>query len=324
MSRARWRTARAPAAAPLVAALLAGCGSGQAAKPGSGSTAASSSGGGTVTISAANGKVTVPRMPRRIVSLSPTSTEDLFAIGAGHQVVAVDDQSNYPPRAPHTKLSSYRPNVEAIASYHPDLVVVSSEGPSDVVTGLSKVHIPVISDPAAKNLAQAYGEIERLGTATGHREQAQRVVTHMRTRLAALVRSVGDRGRGLSVYHEVSPDGYSATSQTFVGQIYRQFGLRDIADKAARKSASDYPKLSAEYVIGANPDLVVLSDTVCCAQTPAKVAKRPGWKRIAAVCRHEVVPVNDDIASRWGPRILLFAGRVAEAIRTARPAGASP
>jgi len=100
--------------------------------------------------------------PHRIVSLSPTATEDLFAIGAGPQVVAVDDQSNYPLNAPKTKLSGYTPNAEAIASYQPDLVVVSAN-PSALIAALGKLHIRTLLAPPAKNLAGAYTQLEQLG-----------------------------------------------------------------------------------------------------------------------------------------------------------------
>src|SRR5437868_1088672 len=121
-----------------------------------------------VTVHAANGQVQVKVRPTRIVSLSPTATEDLFAVGAGAQVVAVDDQSSYPAKAPRTKLSGYTPNAEAIAGYNPDLVVVSNDG--GLVSSLQKLGLTVLLEPAAANLPQAYDEIRQLGAATGHDE----------------------------------------------------------------------------------------------------------------------------------------------------------
>src|SRR3954453_15848649 len=106
---------------------------------------------------AANGRLTLAAKPVRIVSLSPTATEDLFAIGAGKQVVAVDSQSNYPARAPRTKLSAYTPNVEAIAAYRPDLVV-ASYAPRGFLPALVKLKIPVLVQGTAVNLADAYGQ----------------------------------------------------------------------------------------------------------------------------------------------------------------------
>ncbi len=95
-----------------------------------------------VTVTAGNGKVTISKRPARIVSLSPTATETLFAIGAGAQVVAVDDQSDFPKAAPRTTLSGYTPNVEAIAALRPDLVVISFD-PKGLSEALGRLGIPV-------------------------------------------------------------------------------------------------------------------------------------------------------------------------------------
>jgi len=264
-----------------------------------------------ITVTAANGSVTLTQRPLRIVSLSASATEDLFAIGAGAQVIAVDDQSNYPAQAPMTKLSAFRPNAEAIAAYNPDLVVVSGSG---IVSSLERLGITVILDPAAKNLGEAYNQIRQLGAATGHPKRAATVVKSMQVELTKLIRSVPNRSRHLKVFHELSPDLYSATSATFIGQVYKLFGFRNIADDAD-PTHSGYPKLSGEYVIAANPDLVVLSDTKCCAQSAATVAERPGWTNVTAVKRNGVVPVSDDIASRWGPRVVDFVRLVAQVAR---------
>lgn len=263
-----------------------------------------------VTIRAANGSVTITKKPVRIVSLSPTSTETLYAIGAGKQVVAVDDLSNYPRRAPRTKLSGYQPNVEAIAAYRPDLVVVRSQAG---VAELEKLRIKVLQHPEAATLAAAYRQINQLGRATGHARLGANVVKRMRTRISSSVRSVQRRARTLSVYHELTTDYYSVTSRTFIGQIYKLFGLRNIADAAG--GASDYPKLSGEYIIAADPDLIVLADSKCCGQRHATVAARPGWSTIKAVRNRRVVAIDDDVASRWGPRVMQFVESVAAAVR---------
>ncbi|HZT84664.1 MAG TPA: ABC transporter substrate-binding protein [Gaiellaceae bacterium] len=253
------------------------------------------------------------RYPHRIVSLSPTVTEDLFAIGAGKQVVAVDNDSNYPARAPRTKLSGLTPNVEAIAGYHPDLVLISYD-PGNVAAQLRKLGIKVVDEPAANDLKQAYGEILGLGRLTGHTRGARAVVHSMRTQLAAIVRSVPKTRRHLRVYHELDPTYYSATSKTFIGSIYRLFGFRNIAD-AADSSGGGYPQLSGEYIVASDPQIIVLADTRCCGQSYATVASRPGWATISAVRHHRVVSANDDVASRWGPRIVQFARTVARIAR---------
>jgi iron complex transport system substrate-binding protein len=265
-----------------------------------------------VTIHAANGDVVIKTRPTRVVSLSPSSTEDIFAVGAGKQVIAVDDQSDYPKSAPRTKLSGFTPNAEAIASYNPDLVVVSNDG--GIVAQLEKLGVTVVLEPAPDNVAGAYDEIRQLGQATGHTEQATTVVRSMQKQLTTLIRSVPKASRHLKIYHELDPTYYTATSSTFIGRIYKLFGFRDIAD-AADTTHSGYPQLSAEYIVASDPDIVVLADSICCGQSASTVAARPGWGGISAVKHHRVIAVDDSIASRWGPRIVDFARSVAAAAR---------
>jgi iron complex transport system substrate-binding protein len=268
-------------------------------------------------IAAPNGKVTIARRPRRIVSLSATGTEDLFAVGAGSQVVAVDSYSTYPKQAPRTKLSGYTPNVEAIARYHPDLVVVA-EDTGGVIGRLAKLGVTALLEPPAKTLEDAYGQIEQLARATGHASAATGVIASIKSQIAAAVASVPRPDRPLRVYHELEPTLYSADSRTFIGQLYTMLGLQNVADGAP--GATDYPQLSAEYVIKSNPQLIVLADTVCCKATPASVGKRAGWGGIAAVRDGDILPVDDTIASEWGPRIVLFMRALARATSKAEQA----
>ena len=172
----------------------------------------------------------------------------------------------------------------------------------------------MLLEPAADNVAQAYDEIRQIGAATGHAGAATTVVRSMQRKLTALIRSVPKRSRHLKVYHELDPTYYSASSATFIGRVYRLFGFRNIAD-AADSTHSGYPQLSAEYIVSANPDLVVLADSICCNQSGATVAARPGWSGISAVKDKRVIAVDDSVASRWGPRIVDFARAVAAAAR---------
>jgi iron complex transport system substrate-binding protein len=278
----------------------------------SGGAGAATRPGFPITLRAANGEVTIPSRPTRIVSLSPAATQDLYAAGAGGQVVAVDSYSTYPKQAPVTSLSGYSPNVEAIAKYRPDLVVVYLDD-DDIVAQLDKLHIPVLLEPAAASLSGAYAQIEQLGEATGHTSAAAQVVATMQRQVSATVRSVPKPKTRVSVYIETGINPYySATSSSFMGQIVGLLGLRNIADAAG---SNPYPSLSSEYIVAANPDLVVLADTVCCGQSRATVAARPGWKAINAVRNSWVLPVNDSIASEWGPRIVVVLQEVAEEVR---------
>ncbi|HVE99122.1 MAG TPA: ABC transporter substrate-binding protein [Mycobacteriales bacterium] len=278
----RFRTAVTVAAISLLAA----CGSG--APPGGSSSAVGSS-------APASG-------PQRIVSLSPTATETLFEIGAGQQVVAVDDQSNHPADAPRTKLSGYEPNVEAIVGYQPDLVVIADDT-KKIEAQLSRLGIEVIVAPPAKTLDEAYQQIEQLGVETGHADAATGLVEQMRDRVAELTKELAPRPKPLTYYHELDNTLYTVTSKTFLGQVYTLAGLRNVADPAD-KAGGGYPQLSAEYLVKADPDLVFLGDTKCCAQNAATFAKRPGFANLKAVRGSRVIPLDDDIASRWGPRIV--------------------
>ncbi len=112
-------------------------------------------------------EITIQGEPAKIVSLSPTATEMLWEIGAGDQVVAVDDQSDYPKDVPTTKLSGYEPNVEAVLEYEPDLVVAADDT-GDLVANLEKARVPTLLLPAAEDLEETYSQMERLGAATGH------------------------------------------------------------------------------------------------------------------------------------------------------------
>ena len=267
-----------------------------------------------VTVGGTNGSVTIQRQPERIVSLSPTATEDLFAIGAGDQVIAVDDQSDFPAVAPTTELSGFEPNVEAIAGYEPDLVVFATE-PGDLGASLEALGITALQLDAAPTLAVAFDQIEQLGLATGHTPEAETLVADLQAAVDELVAGA-DPSSGLSFYFELDDTFYSVTSKTFVGQLFELLGLRNIAD-AAGKGSGGYPQLSAEYIIEADPDLIFLADTECCGQTPETVAERPGWDGIAAVADGGVVPLDEDVAQRWGPRVVDLLEEIAAAAEAA-------
>ncbi len=276
------------------------------------SSASSTSAQFPVVVHAVNGDVTIASKPTRIISLSPTATEDLFAIGAGSSVIAVDNDSDYPKSAPKTSLSGYTPNIEAVEHYHPDLVVVvGDEG--GLVAALQKVDIPVIVQPAPANLTGVYGEISALGVATGLRHQAQALIATMRAKISAVVNSAPTFAKHQSYYAELDPTFYSVTSKTLLGSIFSLFGLKNIADRASG-AASGYPQLSSEYIVSANPNLVFLADTICCGQSAKSVKLRAGWSTMTAVKRGDVIGLSDDIASRWGPRVVILAQQIEKAL----------
>jgi iron complex transport system substrate-binding protein len=267
-------------------------------------------------VTAANGAVTIKSRPARIVSLDPTSTEDLYAIGAGPQVVAVDQDSNYPAGVPKTGLSGLTPNIEAIAKYNPSLVV-ASQNSGGLVSGMAKLGIPVLIEPAVATLDAAYAQIQQVGTATGHAAQAATVVTGMKQQIAADVAKAGTAHKGAPYYWELSASPfYSAASSTFIGQVVGLFGLKNIADAVSKPADGGYPELSQEYIVTAKPQIIFLADNEAAdgGQSPAVVAKRPGWSGIPAVQNNEIIGLNDDIASRWGPRLPQLVAEIAAAV----------
>jgi iron complex transport system substrate-binding protein len=266
-----------------------------------------------ITVDALSGAVSFASPPTRIISLSPTATQMLFAIGAGKDVIAADDDSTLPANAPRTSLSGLDPNVEAIARYRPQLVIVSYD-PDGLAASLSKLDIPVLELDAAVTLRNTYGQLSELGTITGRESAAQHEIAQMRSQITAIVANTPPIARHLSYYYELDQTYYSATSSTFIGSVLSMLGLHDVAD-AAPQAASGYPQLSAEYIVRTDPGLIVLADTVCCGQSAATVAKRPGWNGIEAVKDDGVIAVNDSVASQWGPNIVTLLRDVEAGIR---------
>ena len=247
----------------------------------------------------------VSEAPQKIISLSATHTEILFAVGAADQVVAIDSMSNYPAESADvlTDLSGYEPNVEAITAYEPDLVVIGDDfvGLADQLTA---VGIKSWVSIAPTTLDEAYAQIVDLGTVVGHGDEAIALATSMKSEIDAIIAQAPALKQPISFYHELDDTNYSVTSNTFIGSIYASFGLRNIAD--ATEGDTDYPQLSAEFIVSQNPDMIFLSDTKCCGVTAASVAARPGWEVLSAVQGGGIVELDDDVASRWGPRLVEF------------------
>jgi iron complex transport system substrate-binding protein len=253
-------------------------------------------------------------IPKRIISLSPSATEILYAIGSGKQVIAVDDLSNYPTEAPMTKLSAFNPNVEALLNYKPDLIILNADATKalEVKAALEKLKIKVFLERAPKTLREAYLEITALGRATGKISGAQNVVSEMKSKISAAVKN-GKTNKKISFFHELDNTLYTATSDTFIGKVYKDFNLINIADPAATADSAGYPQLQSEYVIKANPKIVFLADAQY-GESLATLTKRPGWNGISAVKNKNVVSLPEDIPSRWGPRLVDFYQFIADSI----------
>jgi iron complex transport system substrate-binding protein len=244
--------------------------------------------------------------PKRIISLSPSATEDLFAIGAGAQVLAVDDLSNFPASAPMTKLSAFTPNVEALIAYKPDLIVLNSTATKaeDVRKQLMKLGVAVYWEISPVTLNDAYSEIGDLGKLTGRVKEANSVIATMKKRITTAV-NAHRKGKSVTIFHELDNTLYSATSDTFIGSVYKSFNLSNIADAAATADSYGYPQLNSEYIVKVNPRIIYLADAEY-GENAKTVGARPGWKNIAAVRKGQIVALPTDIPSRWGPRLADF------------------
>jgi iron complex transport system substrate-binding protein len=253
----------------------------------------------------------------RVVSLSPTHTEMMFAIGAGDLLVAVDQFSDYPEEAQAlpNELSAFDNNVEAIAAYEPDLVLIGGDfnglGPQ-----LDELDIDWWDGPAASTIDDTFRQIEELGAATGHEDEAAALVESMQSEIDEIVATTPTPAEPLTIFHEIDDTLFSLDSTTLFGELYGLLGLRNIADSAEGDSGG-YPQLSAEFVLSADPDLIFLADTKCCGQSLETVAARDGWADMTAVQAGNVIGLDDDVASRWGPRIVDFLRAVSDAVSAA-------
>ncbi|MBB4933562.1 iron complex transport system substrate-binding protein [Lipingzhangella halophila] len=301
------RTARRTSAVLLATALtLSACGTSEPSEP-----EGAGDGEFPVTVTDARGEVTLDAEPSRIVSLSPTTTEMLFEIGAGDQVVAADEHSNYPEEAPDTDLSGFNPSVEAVVENDPDLVVVARNA-EDAADQLEAVDIPVLVLSSGETLEDTYAQMRLLGEATGHADEADEAADRVETEFDDIVAETQEQTGdvGLSVYHEVDDAMHSASSATFIGQVYERFGLRNIADQA--EDGGGYPQLSSEFIVDADPDLIFLSyDTDGAVEG---LAERSAFDTVTAVREDHVAMLDPDVSSRWGPRVVELAEDVSEAL----------
>ncbi|MGW6695779.1 ABC transporter substrate-binding protein [Rhodococcus sp. NPDC054953] len=305
---------RSVVALAAVVAVVSGCAS---TGDGAGDPAPTSGGAFPVTVPSGDGDVTLAERPDAIISLSPSATETLWAVGAGEQVVAVDDRSDHPAGVPTTDLSGFSPNVEAILGRNPDLVIASDDL-GGLVSGLAAAGVPTLLLPAAQTLDDAYEQVERVGVATGHADEGRDLAASMREQIDAVVAATPRRDAPLRYFHELDDTLYTVTGDTFLGQVYGRFGLESIADGTA---GDQYPQLSTEFVVAADPDLVFLADGQCCGVTPTTVAARPGWAGMRAVTTGQVHVLDEDLASRWGPRVVDLVREIG-AVVSAQPVAA--
>ena len=248
----------------------------------------------------------IVKKPTKIISLSPSATEIFYAVGAGSQILAVDNLSNYPAGAPISEISAFEPNVEAILAKKPDLVLLSIDSTKapQIRNALVKLGIPVLMEKAPATLNDVYAENTLLAKVTDRQEGAIKLN-------AAMAKSIKDvlakakKSSKIRIFHELDDTYYSVTSNTFIGKVYRDFGAVNISDAASGADNSGYPQLSAEYLLKSDPQVIFLADAQY-GVTADSVSKRAGWSQISAVKNKKIVELPADVPSRWGPRLVDF------------------
>ncbi len=242
------------------------------------------------------GKLTFDTPPERIVSLSPGHTEILFAIGAGDQVIAVDNQSDFPPETEtKTKLDATSPDEAVLEELQPDLVVVMA-GPEEVVQAIDQQGFQVLWLELPDSVGSIFDQIDLLGEITGRVEQSDRLVDEMDGRLLAVFDEVGATP-GPRVYHELDDGLTTASIDTFIGELYLILNGQSIADQ----SEEPFPQLTVDTVVEADPEVIILAYPNA---SPESIKARPGWQDISAVKDDRIYAVDPDIVNRPGPRLV--------------------
>ncbi len=252
-------------------------------------------------------QVSLDGPPSAIVSLSAGHTEMLYAIGAGDQVIAADGYSDCPAAAadlPH--LDAFSPSVESIVALEPDLVIIFFD-PGGLVEALESAGVRSLVLEAPDSVDAVFDQMELLGEVTGHPEGASDAVAGMRGRIDAIVNEIADVREGPTFFHEIDNTFFTAGPGSFIADLYATLKARNIAEATGEA----YPQMSAEAIIAADPQVIILADEDA-GESAETVAKRPGWSGIAAVKDGRVHAVDPDVVSRPGPRLVEALGILAE------------
>jgi iron complex transport system substrate-binding protein len=250
--------------------------------------------------------VTLEGNPQRIVSLAPSNTEILFAIGAGQQVVGRDEFSNYPEQSlalPSVGGSWGNYNTEAIVELNPDLVLAAEINPPELVESLEKLDLTVFLLPNPTDIEGIYQIMETAAQLTGHEAETALLVESLRERVEAVTSQTLGLTDRPSVFYELDstePNApYTAGAGTFVELLIEMAGGTNIGSAMD----SQWAQISLEQLVVLDPQIILLGDSAY-GVTPESVATRAGWESISAVVEDRIYPFNDDLASRPGPRMV--------------------
>lgn len=247
-------------------------------------------------------EVTLDKKPERIISLMPSNTEILYALGVGDQVVGVTELCNYPEdTATKAKVSdSFNINIEEIVALKPDVVFAYTLGQPEAVQKLEELGIKVITIKSAGNIDDVYSDIELIAKATGNEDKAKEIINGMKQKLEGIVSKVSTIDTKKRVYLEISPspDIWTAGSGTFQDELLKLIGVENIFG-----DVEGWASVSEEVVISSKPDIILT--TVGYAPEPEKeILARSSWQEIPAIKNNHVYYVDSDLTTRPGPRIV--------------------
>jgi iron complex transport system substrate-binding protein len=253
---------------------------------------------------------------QRIISMAPSVTEILFAVGAGNQVVGREQFSDYPPEAANvTDIgATYEAlNTELIISLKPDLILTTEINAPEQVKTLEDLGLTVYYMKNPITIEEMYGDMELVAQLTGHESEAAAAIESLKARVAAVDEKIMPLSSRISVFYEMDATDpakpYTAGKGTFITLLIERAGGYNIAS-----DIDGYPQMSLEQVVAADPAFIILGDAKW-GTTPESIAQRPGWENLFAVKNGQVMPFNDDLVSRPGPRMVDGLEELAKLLR---------
>src|SRR5215212_6823565 len=261
-------------------------------------------------------EVTLNGPAQRVVSMAPSNTEILYAIGAGDQVVGRDALSDFPETAKAVADigSTFDAlNTELIVSLKPDLVLAAEINTPEQVKQLEDLGLTVYYLKNPLTLEEMYSNLEIVAQLTGHQEETATLIESLKARVAAVDEKIAPISSRPNVFYEL--DGtdpakpYTAGKGTFITQLIERAGGHNIAS-----DLDGYPQLSLEQVVAADPSFIILGDSAY-GVTPESIAARPGWENLSAVKNNQVFPFDDNLVSRPGPRLVDAREQLAKLLR---------
>ena len=249
-------------------------------------------------------EITLAGTPEHIVSLAPSTTEILFAVGAGEQVVGRDEFSDYPEEAkalPSIGGSFGEYNVEAIVALEPDLVIAAEINTPELVKQLEDLGVTVYYLGNPTTLEEMYGKLETVAELTGH--DVSDLVSSLQARVAAVDEKIAPISARPNVFYEIDASDpskpYTYGPGTFGDLLITRAGGTNVGSV----STDAYPQLSLEQIVVENPSIIILGDSMW-GVTPESVLERAGWESIEAVNANQIFPIDDNLISRPGPRLV--------------------